>query len=183
VDGAVLDILLQEHRDIRAATSFFVRLLRAYDVPKVIDTDKLWGGHPGTLQKRGGAIASPDTAAGTQPGRLQATTNSRSPGLTRPNLEPLPSHPNPGSCTREKKSPLCSDAPLVGGHAAGSLVLKLPAERVSAAEAKLPEPDGVGGCGLHHQCSSSARVVHDEFMTAASCSWRNGHATLLRSLC
>ncbi|WP_418514654.1 IS6 family transposase [Deinococcus sp. RM] len=41
-DGAVLDILLQEHRDIRAARSFFVRLLREYDVPEAIHTDKLW---------------------------------------------------------------------------------------------------------------------------------------------
>ncbi|MDK2013749.1 MULTISPECIES: IS6 family transposase [unclassified Deinococcus] len=41
-DGAVLDILLQEHRDTRAARSFFVRLLGEYDVPKAIHTDKLW---------------------------------------------------------------------------------------------------------------------------------------------
>ncbi|WP_272976188.1 IS6 family transposase [Deinococcus geothermalis] len=41
-DGAVLDILLQEHRDTRAARSFFVHLLREYDVPEVIHTDKLW---------------------------------------------------------------------------------------------------------------------------------------------
>lgn len=41
-DGAVLDILLQEHRDTRAARSFFVRLLGEYDVPQAIHTDKLW---------------------------------------------------------------------------------------------------------------------------------------------
>ncbi|BDP44284.1 hypothetical protein DAETH_42530 (plasmid) [Deinococcus aetherius] len=40
--GNVLDILLQEHRDTEAAKSFFVRLLREYDVPEIIHTDKLW---------------------------------------------------------------------------------------------------------------------------------------------
>lgn len=39
---AVLDILLQEHRDTEAAKSFFVRLLGEYDVPEIIHTDKLW---------------------------------------------------------------------------------------------------------------------------------------------
>ncbi|WP_232337935.1 IS6 family transposase [Deinococcus arboris] len=41
-EGAVLDILLQEHRDTRAARSFFVHLLREYDVPEILHTDKLW---------------------------------------------------------------------------------------------------------------------------------------------
>ncbi|GGB82618.1 IS6 family transposase [Deinococcus soli (ex Cha et al. 2016)] len=41
-DGAVLDFLLQQHRDTRAARSFFVRLLGEYDVPESIHTDKLW---------------------------------------------------------------------------------------------------------------------------------------------
>ncbi|MBZ9716131.1 IS6 family transposase [Deinococcus multiflagellatus] len=40
--GAVLDVFLQEHRDTEAAKSFFHRLLREYDVPEVIHTDKLW---------------------------------------------------------------------------------------------------------------------------------------------
>ena len=40
--GAVLDILLQEHRDTEAAKSFFIRLLGEYHVPEVIHTDKLW---------------------------------------------------------------------------------------------------------------------------------------------
>ncbi|MFC3863230.1 IS6 family transposase, partial [Deinococcus antarcticus] len=40
--GAVLDILLQQHRDTDAAKSFFIRLLGEYDVPEVIHTDKLW---------------------------------------------------------------------------------------------------------------------------------------------
>ena len=40
--GAVLDILLQEHRDTGAAKSFFVRLLGEYNAPEVIHTDKLW---------------------------------------------------------------------------------------------------------------------------------------------
>ena len=39
--GKVLDLLLQEHRDTEAVTSFFVRLLE-YDVPEVIHSDKLW---------------------------------------------------------------------------------------------------------------------------------------------
>ncbi|GGO41315.1 putative transposase [Deinococcus humi] len=38
----VLDSLLQEHRDTKAAKSFFRHLLREYDVPQVIHTDKLW---------------------------------------------------------------------------------------------------------------------------------------------
>ncbi len=40
--GAVLDILLQPHRDTDAAKTFFERLLVNYDVPDVIYTDKLW---------------------------------------------------------------------------------------------------------------------------------------------
>ncbi|MBB5364587.1 putative transposase [Deinococcus humi] len=40
--GAVLDTLLQEHRDTAAAKSFFVRLLGDYDVPEIIHTNKLW---------------------------------------------------------------------------------------------------------------------------------------------
>lgn len=40
--GAVLDILLQEHRDTGAAKSFFVRLLGEYDVPETIHTDQRW---------------------------------------------------------------------------------------------------------------------------------------------
>lgn len=40
--GAVLDILLQKHRDTRVAKSFFVRLLGEHRVPEVIHTDKLW---------------------------------------------------------------------------------------------------------------------------------------------
>ncbi|BDP44258.1 IS6 family transposase (plasmid) [Deinococcus aetherius] len=40
--GAVLDILLQPHRDTEAARGFFTRLLSEYDVPEVIHTDKLW---------------------------------------------------------------------------------------------------------------------------------------------
>lgn len=40
--GAVLDVFLQEHRDIEAAKSFFHRLLRQDSVPEVIYTDKLW---------------------------------------------------------------------------------------------------------------------------------------------
>ena len=40
--GAVLDVLLQEHRDTEAAKTFFTRLLREYDVPQAIHTDKLW---------------------------------------------------------------------------------------------------------------------------------------------
>ncbi|MPY68445.1 IS6 family transposase [Deinococcus sp. SDU3-2] len=40
--GAVLDVLLQQHRDTAAARSFFQRLLGEYDVPEVIHTDKLW---------------------------------------------------------------------------------------------------------------------------------------------
>ncbi|GAA4006785.1 hypothetical protein GCM10022631_17980 [Deinococcus rubellus] len=40
--GAVLDILLQTHRDTHDAKTFFERLLINYDVPDVIHTDKLW---------------------------------------------------------------------------------------------------------------------------------------------
>ena len=40
--GAVLDVLLQEHRDTEAAKTFFTRLLGEYDVPEAIYTDKLW---------------------------------------------------------------------------------------------------------------------------------------------
>ncbi|WP_264777486.1 IS6 family transposase [Deinococcus aetherius] len=40
--GAVLEVLLQEHRDTEAARSFFQRLLGKYDVPEIIHTDKLW---------------------------------------------------------------------------------------------------------------------------------------------
>ncbi|GGO29822.1 hypothetical protein GCM10008949_23830 [Deinococcus humi] len=40
--GAVLDLLLQPHRDTQAAKSFFERLLVNHDVPDVIHTDKLW---------------------------------------------------------------------------------------------------------------------------------------------
>ncbi len=40
--GAVLDVLLQKHRDTKATRSFFQRLLGEYDVPEVIHTDKLW---------------------------------------------------------------------------------------------------------------------------------------------
>ncbi|MFB9990819.1 IS6 family transposase [Deinococcus oregonensis] len=40
--GDVLDILLQEHRDTEVAKSFFVRLLKIYEVPEVIHIDKLW---------------------------------------------------------------------------------------------------------------------------------------------
>ncbi|WP_084045068.1 IS6 family transposase [Deinococcus hopiensis] len=39
--GAVLDVLLQQHRDTKAARSFFYPLLE-YDVPEIIHTDKLW---------------------------------------------------------------------------------------------------------------------------------------------
>jgi len=40
--GAVLDILLQTHRNTNAAKAFFERLLTNDDVPDVIHTDKLW---------------------------------------------------------------------------------------------------------------------------------------------
>lgn len=40
--GAVLDILLQPHRNADAAKTFFERLLVNYDLPDVIHTDKLW---------------------------------------------------------------------------------------------------------------------------------------------
>jgi len=40
--GAVLDILLQPHRDTQAAKTFFERLLVNDEVPDVIHTDKLW---------------------------------------------------------------------------------------------------------------------------------------------
>ncbi|GGO39242.1 IS6 family transposase [Deinococcus humi] len=40
--GAVLDVLLQQHRDTEAAKSFFHRLRGEYDTPEVIHTDKLW---------------------------------------------------------------------------------------------------------------------------------------------
>ncbi|MVN88479.1 DDE-type integrase/transposase/recombinase [Deinococcus sp. HMF7620] len=40
-DGAVLNILLQEHQDTRAAKSFFIRLLGKYNALEVIHTDKL----------------------------------------------------------------------------------------------------------------------------------------------
>ncbi|WP_407572943.1 IS6 family transposase [Deinococcus altitudinis] len=39
--GAVLDVLLQRHRDTSAAASFFQRLLSQYDVPETVCTDKL----------------------------------------------------------------------------------------------------------------------------------------------
>ena len=39
--GAVLDVLLQEHRDTEAAKSFFATLLGAYEAPTAIHTDKL----------------------------------------------------------------------------------------------------------------------------------------------
>ena len=39
--GAVLDILLQEHRGTEAAKSFFIRLLGKYHIPEAIHTDKL----------------------------------------------------------------------------------------------------------------------------------------------
>jgi len=40
--GAVLDILLQPHRDTQAAKTFFEKLLVNNHVPDVIHTDKLW---------------------------------------------------------------------------------------------------------------------------------------------
>ena len=40
--GAVLDILLQPHRNTHAAKTFFERLLINDDVPDVIHTNKLW---------------------------------------------------------------------------------------------------------------------------------------------
>ncbi len=40
--GAVLDVLLQAHRDTHAAKTFFERLLVTYDVPDAVHTDKLW---------------------------------------------------------------------------------------------------------------------------------------------
>jgi putative transposase len=39
--GAVLDIMLQRHRDTEAAKTFLTRLLGEYDVPEVIHTDQL----------------------------------------------------------------------------------------------------------------------------------------------
>ena len=39
--GAVLDVLLQRHRDTDAAVSFFERLLGEYGVPDTVCTDKL----------------------------------------------------------------------------------------------------------------------------------------------
>ena len=39
--GAVLDVLLQEHRDTEAAKTFFATLLRVYEAPTAIHTDKL----------------------------------------------------------------------------------------------------------------------------------------------
>ena len=39
--GAVLDVLLQRHRDTSVATSFAQRLLGEYDVPEAVCTDKL----------------------------------------------------------------------------------------------------------------------------------------------
>ncbi|GGS07014.1 IS6 family transposase [Deinococcus sedimenti] len=41
-EGAVLDILLQPHRDTVAARTFFTRLLGEFEVPEAIHTDKLW---------------------------------------------------------------------------------------------------------------------------------------------
>ena len=47
--GAVLDVLLQEHRDTEAAKTFFTTLLSTYEVPTTIHTDKLgsYGGRSG----------------------------------------------------------------------------------------------------------------------------------------
>jgi len=39
--GAVLDVLLQIHRDTEAAKSFFTRLMGEYAVPEVLHTDQL----------------------------------------------------------------------------------------------------------------------------------------------
>lgn len=39
--GAVLDVLLQEHRDTEAAKTFFTMLLSNYEAPTTIHTDKL----------------------------------------------------------------------------------------------------------------------------------------------
>ena len=39
--GAVLDVLLQEHRDTDAAKTFFTKLLNGYEAPTTIHTDKL----------------------------------------------------------------------------------------------------------------------------------------------
>ena len=39
--GAVLDVLLQEHRDTDAAKTFFTKLLSGYEAPTTIHTDKL----------------------------------------------------------------------------------------------------------------------------------------------
>ncbi|MGY2894376.1 transposase-like protein [Deinococcus sp. UYEF24] len=39
--GFVLDILLQRHRDTKAAKTFLTRLLGEYDVPEVVHTDQL----------------------------------------------------------------------------------------------------------------------------------------------
>ena len=39
--GAVLDVLLQEHRDTEAAKTFFATLLHVYEAPTAIHTDKL----------------------------------------------------------------------------------------------------------------------------------------------
>jgi len=40
--GAVLDILLQTHRNTNATKTCFEQLLTNYDVPDVIHTDKFW---------------------------------------------------------------------------------------------------------------------------------------------
>mgnify|MGYP002717871949 FL=1 len=40
-NGAVLDVLLQEHRDTEAAKTFFTTLLNTFEAPTTIHTDKL----------------------------------------------------------------------------------------------------------------------------------------------
>lgn len=62
--GAVLDVLVHEHRKTEAATSFFDRLLREDDVPELIHTDKLWR-DGATLRERGRA-----PQCGARPRRL-----------------------------------------------------------------------------------------------------------------
>jgi len=69
--GAVLDILLQPHRDTQAAKTFFERLLVNDDVPDIIHTDKLWS--------YGAALSTRQFSGGLENSRLTRENRARLP--------------------------------------------------------------------------------------------------------
>ncbi|GGR35513.1 hypothetical protein GCM10008957_51820 [Deinococcus ruber] len=115
-DGFVLDILLQRHRDTEAAKIFLTRLLRASDVPEVIQTDQLlsYGAaireRPSlTFSKRSlrlGARTPMYTTTRATTARIEMSeTRSRMPEFTHPDHPSLPSFPHVRHCRHPKNQP------------------------------------------------------------------------------